>query len=90
MHTFVGRNKTRIHYNLDMSGECIICDESGQSVKVSCKDIMDFAIEGIREQKISELDQMEAAGIDWDLFSETIKAFEKTNDWLKKVLKEDV
>ena len=57
MHTFVGK-KTRIHYNSDMSGDCIIMnEETKESVKVSCEDILDFVADYVRFQKIYKLEQ---------------------------------
>lgn len=63
MHTFKG-NKTTIHYNSDMSGECIIYNkETEQEVKVSCEDILEFVANYVREQKIGNLEQMETKDI---------------------------
>lgn len=63
MHTFNG-NKTRIHYNLDMSGECIIFNkETEQEIKVSCEDILEFVAEYVKIQKISKLEQMDSEEI---------------------------
>lgn len=63
MHTFNG-NKTRIHYNSDMSGDCIIFNkETEQEVKVSCEDILEFVAEHMRIQKINKLEQMNSAEI---------------------------
>ena len=81
MHTFVGKNRTRIHYNSDMSGECIICNKNEESVEVSCEDIIDFIAEYIRGQKIRELEQMDSKdvlnSIDWNtLMSEAFEEFE--------------
>ena len=63
MHTFEG-NKIRIHYNSDMSGDCIIFNkETGQEVEVSCEDILDFVANFVRSQKISKLEQMETKNV---------------------------
>lgn len=63
MHTFEG-NKTRIHYNSDMSGDCIIFNkEDGQEIRVSCEDILDFVANYVRIQKISKLEQMETKDV---------------------------
>ena len=63
MHTFEG-NKTRIHYNSDMSGDCIVINkETEQEVRVSCEDILDFVANYVRIQKISKLEQMETKDV---------------------------
>jgi len=63
MHTFEG-NKTRIHYNSDMSGDCIIFNkEDKQEIRVSCEDILDFVANYVRIQKISKLEQMETKDV---------------------------
>ena len=63
MHAFVGKNKTRIHFNSDMSGECIIYNENGNNIKISCEDIIDFVAEYVRMEKISRLEQMSSEEI---------------------------
>lgn len=63
MHTFDG-NKIRIHYNSDMSGDCIIFNkEDGQEIRVPCEDILDFVANYVRNQKISKLEQMETKDV---------------------------
>ena len=63
MQTFNGK-KTRIHYNSDMSGDCIIFNkETEQEVNISCEDILKFVAEYIKIQKISKLEQMNSAEI---------------------------
>lgn len=58
MHTFNGK-KTTIHYNSDMSGDCVIFNkETEQKVEVSCEDILEFVAEYVRSQKIGKLEQM--------------------------------
>ena len=63
MHAFVGKNKTKIHFNSDMSGECIIHNENGNNIKISCEDIIDFVAEYVRMEKISRLEQMSSEEI---------------------------
>lgn len=59
MHTFNGK-KTTIHYNSDMSGDCIIFNkETEQNVEVPCEDILDFVAEYVRIQKIGKLERMD-------------------------------
>ena len=63
MHTFNGK-KTIIHYNSDMSGDCIIFNkETEQEVEVPCEDILDFVANYVRSQKIGKLEQMETKDI---------------------------
>ena len=63
MHTFNGK-KSAIHFNSDMSGECIIFNkETEQEVKVPCEDILEFVADYVRSQKISKLEQMETKDI---------------------------
>ena len=63
MHTFNG-DKTRIHYNSDMSGDCIIFNkETEQEVRVPCEDILDFVANFVRGQKIGKLEQMETKDV---------------------------
>ena len=58
MHTFKGE-KTRIHYNLDMSGTCNIIDmETECEVTVPCEDIVAFVAEYVRSQRVGEIEQM--------------------------------
>lgn len=63
MHTFVGK-KTRIHFNYDMSGDCIVMnEETKENIKVSCEDILDFVADYVRDHKIYKLEQMETKDI---------------------------
>lgn len=63
MHTFNGK-KAAIHYNSDMSGNCIIFNrETEHGTEVPCEDILDFVAEYVRSQKISKLEQMDSKEI---------------------------
>ena len=53
MHTFKGK-KSIIHYNSDMSGDCVIFNkETEQNIEVSCEDILDFVAKYVKSQKIT-------------------------------------
>lgn len=58
MHTFHG-SKAIICYNSDMSGDCVITDDNGQSVEVPCEDILRFVGEHIKSNMISAIEQMD-------------------------------
>ena len=63
MHTFKGK-KTTIHYNSDMSGDCIIFNkETEQEVVVPCEDILEFVADYVRSRKIGKLEQMDSKEI---------------------------
>lgn len=63
MHTFKGK-KSIIHYNSDMSGDCVIFNkETEQNIEVSCDDILDFVAKYVKSQKISKLEQMDSKEI---------------------------
>ena len=63
MRTFNGK-KTTIHYNSDMSGNCIIFNkETEQEVEVPCEDILDFVADYVRSQKIGKLEQIDSKKI---------------------------
>lgn len=68
MRTFNGK-KTTIHYNSDMSGNCIIFNkETEQEVEVPCEDILDFVADYVRSQKIGKLEQIDSKkilGLEW-------------------------
>lgn len=46
MHTFVGKDNARIHYNSDMSGDAIITNSNGQSVTIDVQDLAEFVNRG--------------------------------------------
>ena len=63
MRTFNGK-KTTIHYNSDMSGNCIIFNkETEQEIEVPCEDILDFVADYVRSQKIGKLEQIDSKKI---------------------------
>lgn len=67
MHSFHGKS-VNIHYDLDISSsECVIVNkESGEGIRVSGSDILDFVADYIKCKKISELenaDTMKILGI---------------------------
>lgn len=63
MHSFNG-NKTTVHYNSDMSGDCVIFNkETEQEVEVPCEDILEFIADYVRSQKIGKLEQMDSKKI---------------------------
>lgn len=63
MRTF-NVKKTTIHYNSDMSGNCIIFNnETEQEVEVPCEDILDFVANYVRSQKIGKLEQIDSKKI---------------------------
>lgn len=56
MHTFES-DETRIHYNSDMSGSCIIHSKStGETVEVPAKDILNFVESHITSKLVSILE----------------------------------
>lgn len=63
MHTFDGK-QARIHYNLDMSGDCFIINkETNQRIDVPCEDILDFVANYVKNRKIDKLEQMETIDV---------------------------
>ena len=58
MHTFNGK-KTRIHFNSDMSGDCIVINtDTEQKVEIPCEDIISFVAEYVRSERIGKIEQM--------------------------------
>ena len=51
-------NKTKFHYNSDMSGEVIIMVNS-QEIKVEGNDLIEFVLDRLRDEKIYKLEDME-------------------------------
>ena len=63
MHTFEGKS-CRIHHNNDMSGEIHICDKnSDKELVVEGQDILDFAADYIKTERIGMLEQMSSDSI---------------------------
>lgn len=57
IHSFHGKS-VNIHYDSDiLSGECIIANkESGEEIRVSGGDLLDFVAEHVKCKRISELE----------------------------------
>ena len=55
-------NKTQFHYNSDMSGKVIII-AGKKEIEVDGKDLIAFVLDRLRDEKISQLEQMSASDL---------------------------
>ena len=64
IHSFHGKS-VNIHYDSDiLSGECIIVNkESGEEIRVSGGDLLDFVAKYVKDKRISELEISNTAKI---------------------------
>ena len=51
-------NDTQFNYNSDMSGKVIITVDN-QEMKVEGKDLIEFVLDRLRDEKIGQLEQMD-------------------------------